>query len=30
MFKEIKKLGKFSQAFLFNDKNLNLKLIPNP
>lgn len=30
MFKEIKKLGNFPKLFLFNDKNLNLKLIPNP
>ena len=25
-----KKLGKFPELFLFNDKNLNLKLVPNP
>ena len=31
MFKRIKKsLGIFPKLFLFNDKNLNLKLIPNP
>ena len=30
MFKEIKKLGNFPKLFLFNDKNLNLKFIPNP
>ena len=31
MFKRNKKsLGIFPKLFLFNDKNLNLKLIPNP